>query len=295
MLYVTGDTHGSFLRFSKRKFPEEKEMAREDIVLIAGDFGGIWAQDRPHPLQDERTRLKMLESEKRELDVLAQKNCTFAYVLGNHENWARYDSDEFPVVDFYGGKARKVRDNVFQLMSGNIYDFDGYTVLAFGGAASHDIVEGILDRQDFPSDEEFRHAYRHWKKTKVLFRVKDFTWWEREAMPTEEEKALTWENLARHGNKVNLVLTHCLPQGVASFISHGGYKADNVSSFLDEIAHKATFDDWICGHYHREEDIWGKFHILYEKVHRLEEVTKRKDQEYFEDLWGVTDDDSRKY
>ena len=41
MLYLTGDTHGDFHRFSSRAFPEQKAMSREDTVLICGDFGGL--------------------------------------------------------------------------------------------------------------------------------------------------------------------------------------------------------------------------------------------------------------
>ena len=65
-------------------FPEQKTMNRNDIVLIAGDFGGIWAQTEPHPLRPERDRQKVLKNENYRLDWLQEKNCTFCYVLGNH-------------------------------------------------------------------------------------------------------------------------------------------------------------------------------------------------------------------
>lgn len=42
MIYITGDTHGDFLRFSMNAFPEQAEMTKEDIVIICGDFGGVW-------------------------------------------------------------------------------------------------------------------------------------------------------------------------------------------------------------------------------------------------------------
>ena len=40
--YITGDTHGGFQRFGMKYFPEQKKMNREDTVIIAGDFGGLW-------------------------------------------------------------------------------------------------------------------------------------------------------------------------------------------------------------------------------------------------------------
>ena len=84
MIYATGDTHASFQRFNMEIFPEQKTMNRNDIVLIAGDFGGIWAQTEPHPLRPERGRQKGLKNENYRLDWLQEKNCTFCYVLGNH-------------------------------------------------------------------------------------------------------------------------------------------------------------------------------------------------------------------
>ena len=41
MIYVTGDTHGDWSRFSMKNFPMQKEMNRNDYVIVCGDFG-IW-------------------------------------------------------------------------------------------------------------------------------------------------------------------------------------------------------------------------------------------------------------
>lgn len=37
-IYITGDTHGDFQRFGSKYFPQQKEMSREDYVVIAGDY-----------------------------------------------------------------------------------------------------------------------------------------------------------------------------------------------------------------------------------------------------------------
>ena len=42
MIYFTGDTHSDFTRFSTDKFPIQKEMTKNDYVIICGDFGEIW-------------------------------------------------------------------------------------------------------------------------------------------------------------------------------------------------------------------------------------------------------------
>ena len=41
MLFITGDCHGDYSKFNKKCFPEQKELTREDFVLVCGDFG-IW-------------------------------------------------------------------------------------------------------------------------------------------------------------------------------------------------------------------------------------------------------------
>ena len=43
MVFITGDTHGDFSRFSPDRFPEMKTMTKADTVIICGDFGGIFA------------------------------------------------------------------------------------------------------------------------------------------------------------------------------------------------------------------------------------------------------------
>ena len=56
MIYVTGDTHGPVKlgprsvdgyadRFNTANFPEQKQMTRDDYVIVCGDFGGIWDYD----------------------------------------------------------------------------------------------------------------------------------------------------------------------------------------------------------------------------------------------------------
>ena len=45
-VWVTGDTHGDFHRFTTKNFPHLKGMSRDDCMIIAGDFGGVWAGEQ---------------------------------------------------------------------------------------------------------------------------------------------------------------------------------------------------------------------------------------------------------
>ena len=40
MIFITGDTHGDWInRLRTKVFPEQKEMTKDDYVIICGDFG----------------------------------------------------------------------------------------------------------------------------------------------------------------------------------------------------------------------------------------------------------------
>lgn len=251
-VYLTGDTHADFRRFGNGRgwFPQQHELTKDDIVIILGDFGGIWA-DTPE--------------ERYWLDWLNHKNFTTVYVDGNHENYDRYNSDEFPIVDFHGGKAHKIRDSIYHLMRGYIFVFEGRTFFAFGGASSHDIEDGILE----PDQPDFKRTYHRWRLQRKRFRVNHDSWWKQE-LPDEEELLRGRKNLEEHNYQVNYVISHCLPQSVASMVSMEGYQSDILTAYFDElIAEGLQFDHWFCGHYHVEQHIPDKFDILYKKIVRL--------------------------
>ena len=68
MIYITGDTHAEFNRFSRKNF----DATENDYVIICGDFGGVW---------DESSYQKYW------LDWLGAKPWTTLFVDGNHENY----------------------------------------------------------------------------------------------------------------------------------------------------------------------------------------------------------------
>lgn len=131
MIYITGDTHSDFSRFTEEKFPIQYEMTKDDYVIICGDFGGVWT------FEEESSR------EKEALDWLDNKNFTTLFVDGNHENYTRLYN--YPIEEWHGGKVHKVRNSVVHLIRGEIFNIDNKKIFAFGGARSHDIKDGILN------------------------------------------------------------------------------------------------------------------------------------------------------
>lgn len=251
MIYITGDCHGDFRRFSRDNFPEQREMTREDFVIVCGDFG-IWQDTK-----DERYWL----------DWLQEKPFTLLFVDGNHENFDRLEGGEFETVAFHGGKAHRIRENVYHLMRGHVFELGGKKIFAFGGAASHDVEDGILDERDFASHEAFARVVRSWRRARRMFRINHVSWWSRE-LPSEEEMAFGRSTLAEHGNQVDFIVSHCCPQQVAAVFSQGMYRPDVLTGYFNDIAETVQFDRWFFGHYHDNRMIMGKFLLLYEQIIR---------------------------
>lgn len=255
MIYITGDIHGiPGYRFNTHNFPEQKEMTKDDFVIICGDFGLVW--DYTGESAEERYWL----------DWLDDKPFTTLFVSGNHENFDRLY--EYPIVDFHGGKAQQISKSVYHLVRGNVYKLCGKKFFAFGGASSHDIFDGILDPASFNDEEEFKKTMRQWYNQGKMFRIKGMSWWERE-LPTQEEMDFGLKTLVEHNNTVDFIVTHCAPQQVASLISRGFYKADILTSYFDTVAEDVKFEKWFFGHYHDNQQIMGKFQLLYEDVIRI--------------------------
>lgn len=258
MVYITGDTHRDFRRFSECNFPEQKNMSRKDIVIVLGDFGGVWTTP-----EDEK--------EFAILNLLTTFPFTICYIDGNHENFDRYYSDEFKTVSFHGGKAQKIRENVYHLLRGYVYKFDGKKFFCMGGASSHDVRDGILDPDDFASYSDFLATCRQMQSDGKQFRINHLSWWEQE-LPSDEEMAFAQRSLEKYHYKVDYVLTHCLPLSMTVTFSRNFNTPDTLNCWLDSLlCHEPNplrFKGWYCGHYHVNDD-FEKFHIRYNKIERL--------------------------
>lgn len=247
MIYITGDTHSNFLRFTEEKFPIQTEMTKDDYIIICGDFGGVWT------FEEESRR------EKEALDWLNNKNFTTLFVDGNHENYTRlYD---YPIEEWKGGKVHKIRDSVLHLMRGEIFDVDNKKIFAFGGAKSHDIKDGILNLDE----EEKIYEYR---KRGAYFRIRDFSWWDLE-LPTSQEMENGIENLEKINYKVDYIISHCCPTSIQALIN-STYKRDILTDYLQQISEKCTFKRWYFGHYHDYKQVTSQFTLLYENIVPLE-------------------------
>lgn len=255
MIYVTGDCHGVFNKLSSKSFPEQKEMTKDDIVIICGDFGAVW--DNPVSRED-----------KYWLDFLDSKPFTTVFCDGNHENFDMLNNN-FPIVDFCGGKAHKIANSVYHLMRGEIFDFQGLKFFVFGGAASHDISDGILDRNDFPNEEDFKSTIRRFRKQNKLFRINHCDWWSDE-LPNDAEYKNAEKNLAAVDYKVDYIITHCAPQTIVdSIFPFDQEEPNHLTQWFDTIVEKLEFKKWYFGHYHDDVEISDWFTMLYHEIENI--------------------------
>lgn len=153
MIWITGDTHIpiDIKKLSTDNFPEQKQMTKEDYVIICGDFGGVWDHSA-----EEVYWLKWLN----------QKPFTTLFIDGNHENFPLLYS--FPEVEFYGARAHKIADSIFHIMRGQVFEINGVKIFTMGGASSHDKEyrkEGkSWWQEELPSDEEYNEALKNLDK-----------------------------------------------------------------------------------------------------------------------------------
>lgn len=151
MIYITGDVHGAISigkRLNTKNFPQQKTLTKDDYVIISGDFGLVWANDK-----EDLYWLKWLHK---------KKSFTTLFIDGNHENHDLLDA--YPVEMWNGGKVHRINDSVIHLMRGQVFEIEGKKLFAFGGADSHDKIhrkEGISWwKREMPSHAEFEEGMR---------------------------------------------------------------------------------------------------------------------------------------
>lgn len=234
MIYVTGDTHRKIdNRFSEKPLTK---LTEKDYLIVLGDFGGVWYDD---------------ESDNLFLSYFEKQKYTTLFIDGNHENHKKLN--DFPVEVWNNGKIHKIKNNIFHLMRGQIFNIDGYKIFTFGGAYS-------IDKN---------------------MRTEFIDWWKEEEGNYEEMNE-AFDNLEKENNQVDFILTHAGPASkLKNFFNYFGmnFTSSSTEKFLDEINNKVKFKHWFCGHYHENVNLgWfskekddSKITILYNKIININE------------------------
>jgi DNA repair exonuclease SbcCD nuclease subunit len=239
MIYITGDTHGNQGYNGARDLVDKlnKKNFPESKKLTKDDYV-IIAGDFGFIFNNKETK-----EERYWLDWLDKANWTTLFIDGNHENFERLY--EYPEINMFEDVVGKINDSVFHLKRGRIYNIDGNKFFTFGGATSVD-------------------------KTS---RIEGLSWWPQEE-PTTAEFMLGLENLSKHDNKVDYVLTHTAPTSIVKEMDDSGqlfkYNETALSKYLEVISSRVEYKKWFFGHFHSDEEFRdGEFIQLYYKIYNL--------------------------
>ena len=226
MIYFTGDMHGQQERFAA---PAMKKLREDDTLIICGDFGFLWENNT---------------KEQRFLDKMEKKKFNICFLDGTHENFEALN--DFPIVLFAGGKAHRVRRNVFHLMRGQVFQIEGKKIFTLGGGES---PESALKE-----DEELDTV--------------------RYEIPDRNEMLEAVRNLEQVNYTVDYIATHEPPAGIRAFLLMSEDEIPAVSAlgaFLDELKTTATYEKWFFGSLHTDKHISPSMTSVFEKI--LDPVT----------------------
>ncbi len=230
MIYITGDTHRDFDRIFD--FCEEYCTQKDDILIILGDAGiNYFLDERDAELKRQLSELPI----------------TLFCIHGNHEE-RPYEIDSYEETDWHGGLVYVEQEfpNLIFAGDGEIYDFNGRSVLVIGGAYS--------------VDKNYRIANH-------------LPWFETE-QPDDAAKNYTENQLKKVNYRVDTVLTHTAPlkfEPTWAFLPTIDQSQVDKSTeiWLDSIEKKLSYEQWYFGHFH-VDDHSGSVTILYEEIEEFD-------------------------
>lgn len=242
-LLFTGDIHGDPIeRFSFKRHPELLTLKHEDVMVVLGD-GGLPFGVEAKWYDPARDRYN--------IRWLAEKPWQTVIIAGNHDD--RCVISKMPIVDAFGGQMRQmmfdgiVYPNIFYVDCPGVYSINGRNCLIIPGAESRDIWN-LLD----PDNPDFEVQQRMLNKNRQWYRIKNWTWWEDEAINVDlckiVRKDQEWDN-----QHFDYILTHDSPALFCELFASGhGYREAPTEGelYLDELRKELDFDCFLHGHQH---------------------------------------------
>ena len=264
MIYVNGDCHGDFKRFTKKELCRSKyQLTSKDYVIVLGDFSLVWADDKEF---------------KYNCDWLSRLPFTILFLDGNHDNHDMLAS--YPVEVWCGGKVHHiVKDKIIHLMRRQIFHINGVSLFTMGGAESHDIQGGVFAK----SDPDYSAKKKFAKKNNLPYRVIGESWWSQE-LPDEKEYKEGLRKLEKADFKVDFVLSHCTPKDVQEKLIGAGelkrkLEINALTEYFEFLQSKVCYKHWLSGHIHLDVRINSKHTVVYRDFILAEEMLEHGNED----------------
>lgn len=231
-VYLTGDTHGDFSRFTN--FTMRQRTSLNDLIVILGDACLNYHLN----INDLVNKAKV-----------AEYPATFLCIHGNHEERPE-NIPSYQLVDFAGGKAyqEKAYPNIYFAKDGEIYDINGSKCLILGGAYSVDKPYRIAQGYKWFASEQIPDS----QKRIIEKKIEQVNW---------NVDYVFSHTCPYYMRPYHLFLKNIDQSSVDS----------SMEVWLQKIADNLTFKRWYFGHYHDEWDN-GKYTMLYKEIITLGEA-----------------------
>ena len=182
--------------------------------------------------------------DENKLDELEKLPFTILFLDGNHECFPKIMS--YPEEEWNGGRIHRIRSNIFHLMRGQIFVLEGLSIFTMGGGYSID----------------------------QMLRIPGRSWWPEE-MPNANEYAEALSNLAKHGDRVDVIISHAAPEGAMQFFVDTGIITNRflqeqpLNTFLEKVRQTVLHKHYYFGHMHLDKRLPHNQTALFTDVYCL--------------------------
>lgn len=224
MIYITGDTHGSFERI--KTFCEKMGTTKEDILIILGDAGINFSGG-------ERDKFKK--------EYLEKIPVTLFCIHGNHER-RPYNIKTYKEKLRYGGTvyAEEEYPSLLFAKDGEIFDLNGKKTIVMGGAYSIDKMMRLMFGGGWWPDEQPSEEIKQYVESQL--------------------DGVNWkvDVVLSHTTPRKYEPTEVFLKGVDQ-----DDVDKSTEDWLDSIEDRLDYKKWYAGHYHTEKKI-DKLEIMFE-------------------------------
>lgn len=169
------------------------------------------------------------DENKKFTDYFLSANKNIAILDGNHENFEYLKS--FPEEEWNGGKIRRLSEYIVLLQRGNIFRIEDKTFFTFGGCKSSP----------------------KWKEMGLWYFGEE---------PNADELNLAYNNLKKHNNSIDYILTHKYEQ----ISPTRGVVCAGLQELTKYIEDNVKFKYWYAGHWHINGQLDEKHIFIYDQL-----------------------------